>query len=125
LHQHVRLAVYLAALASLMAVPTVTSACPPAAACLAKLRAGLREPLKPPETMPLASVTRSLQLPLAPTNVTADAVGMPWIWRALRERVHSEMPSYRDRNDLKVVLAPFVVTSPSDTVPALGIAGAF
>ena len=124
----VRLAV-LTTLLGLTAVPTVVSACPPAEACLAKVRARLHEPLKPaepePAAKPIASVARSLQQPLVPSRVSPDAVEMPWIWRTLRERVYSQMPSYRDRNDLRVVLAPFVVTSPSDTVPALGIAGAF
>ena len=33
------------------------------------------------------------------------------------------MPTYEDPNELKVVLAPVVVTTPTDTVPGLGLAG--
>jgi hypothetical protein len=52
-------------------------------------------------------------------------VEMPWIWKSIRERVYSRLPTYEDPNELRVVLAPVVVTSPSDTVPGLGIAGDF
>lgn len=55
-----------------------------------------------------------------------NAVEMPWIWRALREQVYSRMPTYEKPDEqLKLTLAPVVVTSPSDTVPGLGIAGDF
>lgn len=120
----VRLAI---CLATLLGLTGVAGACPPAAACLAKLRAGLREPLPPadpPVAPALTSVTRSLQLPLV-TRRAAEPVQMPWIWGAVRARVHSRLPSYRGRNDITVVLSPVVVASPSDTVPGLGIAGAF
>ena len=123
-----RLAVSFATLVGLIAMPAVASACPPADACLAKLRAGLHEPLKPIESAepaPVAVAVRSLQVPRAPRKLTVDGVEMPWIWAALRERAYSQLPTYRDRNALRVVLAPFVVTSPSDTIPALGISGAF
>lgn len=116
-----------ACLVTLVGLAAVASACPPAAACLAKLRAGLREPLEPkaePVASALASVTRSLQLPLG-TRRPIDVPEMPWIWGAVRAQLHSRLPSYHRRNELTVVLSPVVVTSPSDTIPGLGIAGAF
>jgi hypothetical protein len=52
------------------------------------------------------------------------AVEVPWIWRALRERFYAKMPT-RHTDDLTISLAPVVVTSPSDTIPGLGVSGNF
>jgi len=117
----VRLAVCIATLVGL-AAPAV--ACPPLDACLVRLRSTIREP-RQPATPALESVTRSLQLPLTAVKRGSGEFEMPWIWRVLRDQVYSRMPSYQDRNELKVVLAPVVVTSSSDTIPGVGIAGAF
>ncbi len=115
--------------ATLVGLTGLAAACPPADACLAKLRARLHEPLKPVETETAtpahAPVTRALLLPGSRRRMADDAVEMPWIWRALREQVYSNLPTYRDRNALTVTLSPVVVTSPTDTIPGLGIAGAF
>jgi hypothetical protein len=51
-------------------------------------------------------------------------VEMPWIWRVLREQVYSQMPSHRARG-FALTLSPVVVTTPSETVPGLGVAGDF
>lgn len=68
----------------------------------------------------------SLDVPLLlPPKRIAGDVEIPSIWRMLREQVYSRMPTYRKRDELKVMLAPVVVTSPSDTIPGLGIAGDF
>lgn len=68
--------------------------------------------------------TLTLHAP-APRKAAPGEIEMPWIWRVLREQVYSRMPTYEQRNELKLVLAPVIVTSPSDTVPGLGIAGDF
>lgn len=73
---------------------------------------------------PVETLSQALHLPAA-RRVTTDAVQVPWFWGALRAQVYSRMPTYRDRNELTVMLSPVVVTSPSDTVPGLGIAGDF
>ena len=80
-------------------------------------------------TPALARVNNALQLPAAdkqPYDPRFEGIEMPWIWRVLRERVYSQMPTYeRSSDDLKLVLSPVVVTSPSDTVPGVGISGDF
>ncbi len=78
----------------------------------------------------LARVNHALQLPATtdkqPYDPRFEGVEIPWIWRVLRERVYSQMPTYeRESDSLKLVLSPVVVTSPSDTVPGVGISGDF
>jgi hypothetical protein len=80
-------------------------------------------------TPALARMSHALRLPAAekqPYDPRFEGIEMPWIWRVLRDRVYSRMPTYENNNDdLKLVLAPVVVTSPSDTVPGVGISGDF
>ena len=63
-----------------------------------------------------------LTLADAPRKAEPDA--MPWIWRVLREQVYSRLPRHDDER-FTLVLSPVVVTSPSDTIPGVGIAGDF
>jgi hypothetical protein len=53
-----------------------------------------------------------------------NVVEMPWIWRVLREQVYSQLPSQRSRR-FTLALSPVVVTTPSETVPGVGVAGDF
>lgn len=86
---------------------------------MVQLRSTFRAPVDKP-------AVRAEQVPLiVPARAKSDVVEMPWIWKTLRERVYSRMPSYEQSKDFKLTLAPVVVTSPSDTVPGLGIAGDF
>lgn len=55
---------------------------------------------------------------------------MPWVWVQLRRTVYSRMPRYdsvtrRPENKFTLVLSPVVVETPQDTVPGLGVEGAF
>jgi hypothetical protein len=61
----------------------------------------------------------------APKKLGEGEIEMPWIWQVLRERVVSRLPSYEEERRFTVVLSPVVVSTPSDTVPGLGIAGDF
>lgn len=61
----------------------------------------------------------------APRNAAAGEIEMPWFWRVLREHVVSRLPSYREPDRFTIVLSPVVVTTPSDTIPGVGIAGNF
>jgi hypothetical protein len=103
------------------------SACPPLDACLVKLPStvkltpradGQATAVKLP-ALDLARAVRTVRK-LAPGEIE-----MPWIWRVLRDQVYSRMPTYEERNELKIVLSPVVVSSPTDTVPGVGIAGDF
>jgi hypothetical protein len=101
------------------------TACPPLEACVVKL----------PSTVKVGArldgqAARLPSLDLARTVLVVkkrgpDEIEMPWIWRMLRDQVYSRMPTYEDRNELKIVLSPVVVSSPVDTVPGVGIAGDF
>lgn len=99
-------------------------ACPPLDACVVRLPSTIEAPAT---TEAPAPVMRVLQVP-APVRVklAPGEVEMPWIWQALRDRVHSQLPQYHERDRaLTIVLSPVVVTSPSDTVPGVGISGDF
>jgi hypothetical protein len=75
---------------------------------------------------PAERVAEAVRAPLrAAARLAPGEIEMPWIWKTLREQVYSRMPTYEEPRELKVVLAPVVVTSPTDTVPGLGIAGNF
>jgi hypothetical protein len=60
----------------------------------------------------------------APRKRDPSEIELPWIWRVLREQVYSQMPSHRAQT-VVLRLAPVVVTTPSETVPGLGVAGDF
>jgi hypothetical protein len=108
-----------------LGAPTAT-ACPPIEACLVNLHTTVPDPAKAADVRRAVDVVSALRGPL-PVTARPDptVVEMPWIWKSIRERVYSRLPTYEDPNELRVVLAPVVVTSPSDTVPGLGIAGDF
>jgi hypothetical protein len=105
---------------------STASACPPVEACLVHLRTTVTKPVAAPEAPATAEIVSAMRAPLvAPVRPDPTVVEMPWIWKSIKERVYSRMPTYEEKNELKIVLAPVVVTSPSDTVPGLGIAGDF
>src|SRR4051812_26546965 len=105
--------------------------CPPLASCFVQLHStaavasGHTAPVREEPRLPaLEPLTHGLLHTSSPRR-DASEVEMPWIWQALRARVYSHMPTYEQSQDFKLVLAPVVVTSPSDTVPGIGIAGDF
>ena len=67
---------------------------------------------------------RDLTFGAAPAKTDPSEVEMPWIWRVLREQVHSRLPSHHDKQ-FSLMLSPVVVTTPSDTIPGVGVAGDF
>lgn len=111
------------AIATLVVLAAPALACPPRDACVVNLNATVRDSVRPAATV--ETVSRALRLPVVNKPGAAESTEVPPFWRVLRDRVYSRMPTYRDSNELKVVFAPVVVTSPSDTVPGLGIAGDF
>jgi hypothetical protein len=121
----VRLFVLIAGLLLGLGTPDAT-ACPPVEACLVSLKTTVADPVKTPEARRAAEVVSAFEAPLpVVSRPDPTVVEMPWIWKSIRERVYSRMPTYEEPNEVKIVLAPVVVTTPSDTVPGLGIAGAF
>ena len=60
----------------------------------------------------------------APPKANPDEIEVPWIWRVLREQVHSRLPRYEEQT-FSLMITPVVVTSPSDTIPGLGVGGVF
>ena len=68
----------------------------------------------------------AFDVPAEPARATADGeIEMPWIWAVLREQVHARLPRYEHDERFRLVLSPVAVSSPSDTTPGLGVAGAF
>ena len=61
----------------------------------------------------------------APAKRDPGVIEMPWIWHVLREQVYARMPSYKAPDRFTLMLSPVVVVSPSDTIPGVGVAGAF
>jgi hypothetical protein len=61
----------------------------------------------------------------APPKRDPGDVEMPWIWQVLREQVYARMPRYEKPERFELVMSPVVVTSPSDTIPGVGVAGSF
>ena len=57
-------------------------------------------------------------------RVTSGDDEMPWIWAALRARVYEQLPTQRSES-LTLTLAPVVVKGQDDTIPGVGVAGAF
>ncbi len=117
------------------AAPHAAHACPPLDSCVVHLRTTVREavagasatagatPDAPPAER-VAAVVRTPRLP--PARAVAEGeIEMPWIWKTLREQVYSRLPTYEEPHELRLTLAPVVVTSPSDTIPGLGVAGNF
>ena len=77
-----------------------------------------------PEQPALDLTKDAHKLQLKP-RLAPGEVEMPAIWATLRGKVYSQMPTYQKSESFKIVLSPVVVTSPSDTIPGLGIAGDF
>jgi hypothetical protein len=65
------------------------------------------------------TLTASKRDELAPGEIE-----LPWFWRVLREQVHARLPKYEEQR-FSLVLSPVVVTSPSDTIPGVGVGGYF
>lgn len=101
----------------------VARACPPLDACVVRLRSTVPE-VAPPTPEAPARLVEAIRAPVV-KRLAPGEVEMPWIWRTLRDQVYSRLPTYEEPRELKLVLAPVVVTSPTDTVPGLGIAGDF
>jgi hypothetical protein len=131
----VRLPLLIAALLLGTAAPRAAHACPPLDSCVVHLRTTMRASTPTPgpaaESPPAERVAEVVRAPRqAPARAIAEgAIEMPWIWKTLREQVYSRMPTYEGSTDasheLKIVLAPVVVKSPTDTIPGIGIAGDF
>lgn len=76
----------------------------------------------PPRELPRAE---RLGLPAAPKRHLDGEIEMPWIWQVLRDHVYARMPRYEQPRRFALVVSPVVVTSPSDTIPGVGVAGSF
>lgn len=103
--------------------------CPPLESCVTQLRSTTTPQRASAHTSPKSPVvalelTRSLLHTKAPHHAPGE-IEMPWIWQALSTQVYSRMPTYEAHHAFKIMLAPVIVTSPSDTVPGVGIAGDF
>jgi hypothetical protein len=116
-------------------------ACPPLDTCLTKLPSTAHVPRVAPAhdaatdanadakrhvRSPALDVTQLPEL-APPRRAPAGApveVEMPAIWTALRTSVYSRMPTHQS-DDFKLMLSPVVVSSPSDTIPGLGVSGDF
>jgi hypothetical protein len=128
---YVRRSLLIAALLLGTAAPREAHACPPLDSCVVHLRTTVRGDATTPVSAPAQRVAEVVRAPVqAPAHVTLDGeIEMPWIWKTLCEQVYSRMPSYEGSTDasheLKIVLAPVVVKSPTDTIPGLGISGDF
>lgn len=125
-----RRSLLIAALLLGTAAPHEAHACPPLDACLVHLRTTVRDAAAPassaPESPPAARVAELVRTPLrARPRLMPGEIEMPWIWKTLREQVYSRMPTYEESHELKIVLSPVVVKSPTDTIPGIGIAGDF
>ena len=122
----------LVAIAVLLDLTAPAVACPPLETCLTQLPSTTSLPhvssahgpstRVSPASFDLTQIVRDLA---PPPRLAPGEVEMPWIWKALRARVYSQLPTYEQSQDFKIVLSPVVVTSPSDTVPGVGIAGDF
>jgi hypothetical protein len=117
-------------------------ACPPLDTCLTQLPSTTRVPrvssAHDTDAEPDAGASSHVREPAldvtqlpelapprrAPPGVPAE-VEMPAIWMVLRTSVYSRMPTYQQSHDFKLVLSPVVVSSPSDTIPGLGVSGDF
>ena len=61
----------------------------------------------------------------APPKGDPNEIELPWIWRVLRDQFHAHMPKYEAQEAFTLALSPVVVTTPSDSIPGVGVAGAF
>lgn len=116
---HVRLLLVAACVATLTTGPALAN--PHALLTIVPGARSVRLASPPPER----ALAERIVLRVAPKPPLDGEIEMPWIWQVLREQVYARMPRYDHKQKLSLLLSPVVVTSPSDTVPGLGIAGAF
>lgn len=111
---------------------TTAEACPRGALCMTA-GAAPREIAPPPPAPRPARLRIELRAPADPLpslRFSADARPshaadpMPWVWSALRTRVYSQLPTTTS-DSVTLTLAPVVVTGQYDTIPGLGVAGAW
>jgi hypothetical protein len=108
-------------------------ACPRRLLCIVET-SHAAAPEVPRTTTPAAAVPDVRQVTLAsdhhltfeaPPKRDPNEIEMPWIWRVLRDQVYSQLPRYEQKERFTLVLSPVVVTTPSDTIPGVGVAGDF
>jgi hypothetical protein len=87
------------------------------------LRWQAERPVRTRMTPREGALAESLRIHVVPRMFDGD-IEMPWIWQALRTQVYSRMPTYQERR-FTMTLSPVVVSSPSDTIPGVGIGGDF
>jgi hypothetical protein len=105
-------------------------ACPRGALCVAV--DSERAEIPAPAPRPAATIRVALAAPADPlpalrfsgSRIPSGTDPMPWIWTALRARVYSQLPTQRSES-LTLTLAPVVVTGQYDTIPGVGVSGAF
>lgn len=116
----------------LMVATSRAEACPHSSVCVV---AGTREAIsavretRPRTLLQLAiselEIRDALAISLRRHVVaTHRGVEMPWVWQVLRREVYGRMPRYVEPR-FSLVLSPVVVESPQDTVPGVGLEGAF
>jgi hypothetical protein len=116
--------------AVLLELTGTAMSCPPLESCVTQLHSTTRPQRALAHTPAVAvapdfsRLTRSLLDTTRPRRAPGE-IEMPWIWQALSTQVYSRMPTYEQSHSFKIMLAPVIVTSPSDTVPGVGIAGDF
>jgi hypothetical protein len=102
--------------------------CPPLESCVTQLHSttnvALAHTPKVAAAPDFSRLTKSLLHTTTPRRAPGE-IEMPWIWQALSTQVYSRMPTYEEHHAFKIMLAPVIVTSPSDTVPGIGVAGDF
>ena len=102
--------------------------CPPLESCVTQLHSTTPVALAhtvPPLVPDFTRLTRSLMHTTTPRRAPGQ-VEVPWFWDALSAQVYSRLPTYKQRHDaFTLTLAPVIVTSPSDTVPGVGVSGDF
>lgn len=104
---------------------------PDAIATAALNRSARSEPVQPRARVTVPDVHRVHLDARPPRAVLAsshthddDDRDMPWIWRMLRARALSHLP-HHDATRFSLALTPVVVTSPSESIPGVGVAGHF
>jgi hypothetical protein len=107
------------------------SACP--GVCLAMIEAHAHvETPAPRKAKPVSLTVRALpadetlrSLRFGSEHVTpAPENEVPWIWKALREKVYAQMPQHQG-SEVSVMASPVVIAGTFDTVPGFGVAGGF
>jgi len=105
------------------ALATPAAACPQGSRCLAMLSAPAD--LAHGALLERHDELRSSLSSFEPTIARADDIEMPWIWAVLAAEARRRLPRYEQPNQFSMVLAPVVVSMPSETTPGLGLSGDF